>query len=151
MTNGSDFIPAFEGNWSYQSLLVAPAEDQKTADPVATTWAMGKIYLADGVDFGAAGTLVFARGVELQVLLKFKPGEGGHAAELTATGTGRDGTAKGALYHLTGWVSRDAAGGASLVSGAVLAVRGPDARPGIELGGAEAGTVGLFMLVKQAA
>lgn len=146
------FIPAFEGNWQYQSFLLLPSDEQLAAAPgtnvTAKKWAMGKLLLADGTEMEAAGQLIFAPGIELRVHLRFTPGEAGKPAEFKGTGTGETGPTKGAVYELNGWAYPDATGKLAGCRGSVRAARGSGANPGAELGGMPTGTIGLFSITK---
>ena len=151
---GSDttFIPAFEGNWQYQSFLLLPSDEQLAAAPgtnvIAKKWAMGKLLLADGTEMEAAGQLKFAPGIELKVHLRFTPGEAGKPAEFKGTGTGETGPTKGAVYELSGWAFPDATGKLAGCCGSVRAARGSDAYPDTDLGGMPTGTIGSFSITK---
>ena len=152
MSNTNKFIPAFEGNWKYQSFLVLPTPDELLAKPGAEVsakkWAMGELLLADGVEFEAAGKLSFAPGVELTIQLTFTPGQEGQPAEFKGIGTGEAGPTKGAVYQLSGWALPDEAGNLTGVRGSVMAARGLDAKPDTEPGGMPVGTVGAFIIMK---
>lgn len=155
------WFPLFEfQDWFYQSFSVDPKaeEDSVLPDTVVTAkkWAEGTLLcgqafqVADGYTLN--GILSFRPGVELAVSAKGTLGLGNAPATFEATGTGMEGTTKGAIYQLVGWVfpnepiQNDAARVLS-VRGSVWAVRGPDTKPEIELGGMPIGTVGTFSIV----
>lgn len=154
------WFPLFEfQDWSYQSFLVLPTPEEDSGAPgsgiTAKKWAKGA--LAVGQAFRSAegytlsGTLSFAPGVELTVSAKGMLGVEKAPATFEATGEGTSGRTKGAVYQLTGWVFAEepiVSGGGRVLSvrGAVRAVRGPDAKPEVELGGMPLGTVGSFVI-----
>lgn len=138
--------------WQYQSYLVLPDEAQLAAEPqvavCARKWAKGKLALTDSSPGSqSVGTLSFKVGVELKIVVKWTAGSGSTPGSFETTGLGV-GVTKGAEYQLNGWVFRGADGKIEKVTGAVRAVRGPDAKPEIELGGMPVGTVGYFEITK---
>jgi len=125
----------------------------------AKKWARGSFQcgqaFSSGEEYTLSGKLVFKPGVELEVSVKGCQGLGWSPASFEATGKGKDGPTKGAIYCLKGWVfpSLPIISGASRplsIKGSVRAAHGSDARPEIELGGMPGGdTVGLFTLVSK--
>lgn len=138
----------FTGEWNYNSYLLIPTMEQFDGAPPMPTnavkWAKGKLIVAD--ETPAQGRLVFQTGVELAVELSLEKHD--DQTVFHAKGVGMAGVTLGAIYHLSGWAHLNADGGVRELSGGVLAVRGPDARPVIELGGQAVGTVGYFRLSK---
>jgi hypothetical protein len=159
----NSWFPLFEfQDWSYESFLTLPTDPEKAALPgtpvTAKKWAKGEF--ACGQAFKTAegytldGMLSFRPGVGLSVAAHGANGNDGEPATFTATGTGVEGPTKGAVYELAGWVfpSEVRNGAARVVSirGSVRAVRGPDVRPDVELGGMPLGTVGAFVITGRA-
>lgn len=143
--------------WSYQSFLILPTPSEKAAPPgsavTAKTWAKGRLNLETSTDLGkpdAVGLLIFptAQG-ELKLRVKASVEEGIDVAKFEATGEVVDDVpAKGTVYELVGWAFRGKDDKVAAVRGSVMAVRGPDARPDIELGGQPIGTVGAFIITQ---
>lgn len=159
------WFPLFEfQDWMYQSFLVLPTSEENDAVPgtavTAKKWAKGTLLC--GQAFKTAdryildGTLSFRPGVELTVSAKGVLGTEDNPATFEATGTGTEGPTKGAIYQLVGWVFpeepiQNDAGRVLSVRGSIWAVRGPDTKPEIELGGMPVGTVGSFVIVSRGA
>jgi len=75
--------------------------------------------------------------------------EGTELAKFEAIGEVKDNVpVKGAVYKLLGWAVRGEDDEVESIRGSVVAVRGPDARPDVELGGMPIGTVGAFVISK---
>jgi hypothetical protein len=163
-TNTDTWFPLFEfQEWIYQSFLVLPTPEEDDALPgtevTAKKWAKGTFLC--GQAFRAAesytlgGALAFRPGVELSVSAKGALGTGSNPAPFEATGTGTEGPTKGAIYRLVGWAFpqepiENGAARVLSIRGSVWAVRGPDAKPEIELGGMPARTtVGAFVIVSR--
>jgi hypothetical protein len=155
------WFPLFEfQDWTYQSSLVLPTPAEKDAPPgvvvTARKWAKGTLLCGQAMKtqdgYTLSGRLAFAPGFELAVEAKGFLGTGGSPASFEATGTATDGPIKGAVYQLVGWVFpetpiENAAAKVLAVQGSVRAVRGPDTKPEVELGGMPAGsTVGIFVI-----
>ena len=153
MNTASTFVPAFEGDWIYQSFLVLPTDEESAANPgaevTARKWAKGEISLADDGGSGASGELILVPGVPLNILVSSTPGADGQAAAFTATGTAETGPIKGAVYHLSGWAIPNPSGKLDRVSGALILVRGPDQDPTKGPSGVPVGTVGSFSLERK--
>ena len=158
------WFPLFEfQDWTYESFLILPTSAESNADPgtvvTAKKWAKGELFCgqafntADG--YTLDGRLSFLPGVELLVSGKGALGVGNNPAPFEATGAGTDGPTKGAIYQLVGWVFPEkpilnGAGRVLSVKGSVWAVRGPDTKPEIELGGMPAGiAVGAFVIERR--
>ena len=160
-TETNSWFPRFENRyWIYQSFLVLPTLQEYDAQPGAATtakkWARGRLsggpaLQGAGDGYTLEGTLSFGAGVELAVTAQGVLGSGNSPATFEATGTTLEGPLKGAIYQLVGWVFPDEAvqnGPRNVMSvrGAVRAVRGPDTKPELELGGMPVGTVGTFFI-----
>ncbi len=150
-----DRWPIFIGMWKYQSYLLPTAiqDDSKPgSDITGKKWASGVLDIGDIVGLEIADRrLVFAPGVELIVTIKLVPQEMGEPYEFKAIGVGKSGPTAGAVYDLVGWAQVSGDNDRRVVSakGAIRAVRGPDAKPGTELGGMPVETVGSFVLAPQ--
>jgi len=160
VTNDSWF-PLFEfQDWTYQSSLVLPTPAEKDAPPggavTAKKWAKGILLCGQAMKthdrYTLSGRLAFRPGLELAVEAKGSLGADGSPASFEATGIATDGPIKGAVYQLVGWVFpetpiENGAARVLAVQGSVRAVRGPDTKPEVELGGMPAGsTVGIFVI-----
>jgi hypothetical protein len=141
------------GTWRYQSYLIQPTPAEAAAPPGSTAtvtarkWAAGTLTVAvePATDTEVSGGLEFAPGVGLVVAGHVIPATDSSSAILVATGEGpAGGPLHGALYRITGTVVVVA--GRESIHGAVLGVRGPDARPDDTGGGAPRNTVGTFVL-----
>lgn len=161
----SSWFPLFEfQDYVYQSFLVLPTPEEDSASPgtavTAKKWAKG-VFIC-GQAFGTSegytlnGVLRFESNLEqkpeLEVSIKGVGGEGSNPASFEGTGIGRDGVTKGAVYALVGWAFRDEkqtgpGGSIKRVCGSVRFVRGPDAKPDIDLSGLPLGTVGSFVII----
>jgi len=161
-THTDPWFPLFEfQDWIYQSFLVLPTP--KENDPLPGTvltqqeWAKGTLLCGQAFStddgYRLDGTLSFRPGFELSIRAKGALGTGKNPAPFEATGTGMEGPTKGAIYQLAGWIfpEEPISSGARVLSvkGSVLAVRGPDTKPEIELGGKPIGTVGTFIIVSK--
>lgn len=162
VTEKDSWFPLFEfQDYIYQSFLVLPTLEENDAPPTtavtAKKWAKGTFLCgqafktADG--YILDGTLSFGPDFELSVSVKGTLGTGNNPASFEATGTGTKEATKGAIYQLVGWVFpeepiRNSSGKVLTIKGSVWAVRGPDTKPEIELGGYPIGTVGSFVLVR---
>jgi len=159
MAADATWFPLFEfQDYTYESFLLIPTREESGGPGATATsmkrWAGGDLMLGQamlsGESYTVGGQLTFAPGVELAVTARGVLGRENEPACFEATGSGTDGRTKGAEYHLSGWVfSEPAAPGAGRVTaiyGAVRAVKGPDARPGLELGGMPLGTTGSFVI-----
>jgi hypothetical protein len=161
-TDADSWFTLFEfQDWIYRSFLVSEPAEQESLQPgaamKATKWAEGKFLCGQAFNtaegYTLSGILSFRAGVELTVSCTGICGTGKEPGTFEATGTGTTGPTKGAIYKLVGWVFPELpiANGAAkvlFVRGSVRALRGPDAKPDIELGGMPIGTVGLFEIVK---
>lgn len=145
-------------NWIYQSFLILPTESEEATPPgsvvTAKKWAKGHLYLEDRVDTGkpdATGSLIFpTKEGEIKLNVTATVEKGTDSARFEATGEVKDAVlAKGAFYTLVGWALRGKDDKVVTIHGSVLAVRGPDARPDIELGGMPIGTVGAFIITSK--
>lgn len=158
------WFPLFEfQDWTYQSSLVLPTRAEKDAPPggavTAKKWAKGTLFCGQAMKtqdgYTLSGRLAFRPGLELAVEAKGSLGADGNPASFEATGTGTDGPIKGAIYQLVGWVIpetpiENGAARVLVVQGSVRAVRGPDTKPDVELGGMPAGpTVGTFSIERR--
>ncbi|MEP0914749.1 hypothetical protein NDI45_28005 [Leptolyngbya sp. GB1-A1] len=144
-------------NWVYQSFLILPTDPEKESPPgssiTSRKWAKGSLYLETGVDPSpapdAVGILVFPtpRG-DIKLNVKAFVEEGVSPVKFEATGEAKSDSAEtnGATYQLLGWAFRGKDNKVSKVEGSVIAVRGSDARPNIDLGGMPIGTVGAFVI-----
>ncbi|MDQ4143306.1 MAG: hypothetical protein M3198_06090 [Actinomycetota bacterium] len=141
-------MTTLEGVWEYESFLILPSEAERAAPPgspvTARKWAMGALTVSTDTDEEVSGELVFAPGITLNVR-GLVLDTSSRLPILTATGEGVSGPTKGAVYRILGVIIRDANGQES-VQGSVLAVRGPDVNPDVELGGMPINTVGSFVL-----
>ncbi|MBD2065991.1 hypothetical protein H6F93_00285 [Leptolyngbya sp. FACHB-671] len=158
MTSGTSTIwtPQFGmKNWTYESFLVLPTKSEEATPPGSTVtakrWAQGHLYLEDSIDISkptAVGSLIFPTQVgEIRLDVKASVEEGTDSARFEATGEVKDTVpAKGAFYTLVGWAFRGKDDKVVRIQGSVLAVRGSDARPDVELGGMPIGTVGAFII-----
>jgi hypothetical protein len=161
----SSWFPLFEfQDYVYQSFLVLPTPEENSASPgtavTAKKWAKGDFIC--GQAFGGVGSpgpytlngiLRFAPGLELNVSAKGVNGLGNAPAPFEATGTGTEGATEGAVYSLIGWVFPEEpivnqAARVLRVCGSVRAVRGPDTKPELDLGGMPLGTVGAFVITR---
>jgi hypothetical protein len=162
-TETASWFPLFEfQEYTYESFLILPSREEVdsgvTGETTTRQWAKGTLSLGQaftsGDGYTLAGSLSFAKDVELAVSARGTLGHGSDPATFEATGTGIEGGTKGAIYQLTGWVFSEPPvnGGGRVVSiyGAVRAVRGPDARPDIELGRMPLGTTGAFVIKRTA-
>jgi hypothetical protein len=162
----TSWFPLFEfQDWTYQSFLVLPTpeEDAALAGTAVTAkkWAKGELLcgqafrdsVAGSEGYKLDGTLSFRPGVELNVSAKGALGDATMPGTFEATGIGTQGPAKGAIYHLVGVlfpeppIQKTAARVLS-IRGFVRAVRGPDTKPDLDLGGMPLGTVGTFVIGK---
>jgi hypothetical protein len=157
------WFPLFEfQEWLYQSYLVLPQAadaDAAAGAPVgAEKWSMGKLlcgqaFTADAGRYTLSGTLRFASGAELAINAQGRLGSAHAPAGFEATATGMQGALKGMVSELVGWVIPDLpiANGAARVlcmRGAIRAVRGTDAKPGLDPSGMPLGTVGTFVIAR---
>jgi len=132
----------------YGSYLVTPSLLQYDSDPPIATdavkWAHGRFLETAGST--NHGKLIFKPGIELDVEFEFNVVDG--LTAFSATGKGLIGPTTGAVYRLSGWVTTYDAQPSKVqyIRGSVVALRGPDSRPKMELGGQEIGTVGYFDL-----
>lgn len=139
------------GTWLYQSFLILSAETEQgtlAGSPAqARKWAKGTLTIAEDAGNQIVGELVFAPEVALSVNGCISPATETLPAVFTASGKGLEGATKGAIYQISGWMipSPDPSQRPT-IRGSVLAVRGTDAKPEIELGGEPVGTVGAFVL-----
>lgn len=145
-------------NWTYQSFLILPTDPEKIALPgsAITTkkWAKGNLHLQTSIDLDnsdAIGFLTFStRDGDAKLSVKASVEKGIDPVKFEATGEVQDAIpAKGAVYKLLGWAFRGADDKVAKVEGSVIAVRGPDARPDVELGGMPIGTVGAFVITSR--
>ena len=165
-TDTNSWFPLFEfQDWLYQSFLVLPTNEETDAKPgsavTAKKWARGDFLCGQAFrGVGSSGTytltgvLRFAPGTELNVSANGVNGLGNNPSSFEATGTGTEGPTKGAIYQLSGWLFPElpianAAARVHSVRGSVRAVRGPDTKPGTELGGMPVGIVGIFVIVSR--
>ena len=158
----NSWFPLFEfQDWTYQSFLMLPTPEEDAALPgaavTAKKWAKGTLLcgqaFVDGDGYKLDGTLSFRPGVELAVSARGRLGNSGSPGTFEATGTGTQGPTKGAIYQLVGLVFpeepiQNNAAKVLSIRGHVLAVRGPDSKPAIELGGMPVGTVGAFVIAR---
>lgn len=140
-----------KGTWTYQSFLLLPTDVETDAPPGASVtarkWAKGQLIVPEDTTGELSGELVFAPGVTLRVTGQILPATDSTATILQATGKGIQGFTEGAIYEITGWIiftsSQDEL---PTIHGSVLAVRGPNTSPNIELGKMPINTVGAFTL-----
>jgi hypothetical protein len=142
-----------KGTWSYQSFLLLPTDTELAAKPgtsvASRMWASGQLVVLSEIEGELLGELVFAPSVKLNVKGRILLSTDSVPTVFEAIGEGFDGPTKGALYKIIGWIvptSPDEAEPLN-VCGSVLAVRGSDSSPDLELGGMPVGTVGTFVLI----
>jgi hypothetical protein len=141
-----------QGTWAFQSFLMLPSETEWAAPPgtsvSARKWAKGTLAILSSTDDEFSGELTFSETVKLNVKGKILPATDDTPAVLDAIGEATDGPAKGAIYKIRGWSNplTSEQVNPSQIQGSVLAVRGADSKPEIELGGMPIGTVGAFVL-----
>jgi hypothetical protein len=166
-TKTDSWFPLFEfQDYAYQSFLVLPTLEEDSASPgtavTAKKWAKGDFVCGQAfkqpfqsVDgYALTGTLSFRPGVELEVSVMGALGLGNGPATFEATGTGKEGATKGAVYSLVGWVFPEEpiinqAARVLRICGSVRAVRGPDTNPELDLSSMPLGTVGSFVIVRK--
>ncbi|MBG1270415.1 hypothetical protein [Nostoc sp. WHI] len=164
MTSNSNTVwtPSFwMQGWTYQSFLILPTDPEKQSPPgtsiTTKKWAKGNLYLETSIDPppapDAIGSLVIPTppgNVKLNV--KAFVERGISPVKFEATGevqnapTETSAETNGAMYKLLGWAFRSENDKVSKIEGCVIAVRGSDARPNVELGGMPVGTVGAFII-----
>ena len=156
------WFPLFEFlDFIYKSTLVLPTPEESDAPPgtvvTAKKWAQGTFLCGQAFKnnggYTLDGSLSFRPGVELAVSAKGILGSGNAPAPFEATGTGKEGPTKGAIYQLVGWVfpelpTASGAGRVLSVRGSVRAVRGTDTKPEVDLSGMPLGTVGAFVITR---
>ncbi len=145
-------------NWTYQSFLVLPTPTEEMVPPgsaiTAKKWAKGNLYLETSIDTGnpdAVGLLIFpTKDGDVKLRVKASVEKGIDPVKFEATGEVQDAVpAKGAVYKLLGWAFRGKDDDVATVRGCVMAVRGSDARPDVDLGGMPIGTVGAFVIMSK--
>ena len=145
-------------NWTYQSFLVLPTPSEEMVPPgsaiTAKKWAKGNLYLETSIDTGnpdAVGLLIFpTKDGDVKLRVKASVEKGIDPVKFEATGEVQDAVpAKGAVYKLLGWAFRGEDDKVAAVHGSVMAVRGSDSRPDVELGGMPIGTVGAFVIMSK--
>lgn len=140
------------GVWSYQSFLILPTATELDAPPgtFVTTkkWALGQLAISDNTNDEFSGELVFAPGVKLNVKGRVLLSTNSTPLGIEAIGEGLEGPTKGAIYRINGWVVPPSSNQTKRpnIHGSVLAIRGSDSKPDVELGGKPVGTVGAFIL-----
>jgi len=153
------WFPLFEfQEWSYESFLLLPTESERGAPSGAAVtgrkWAKGDLLCGQAFrtseGYSLDGTLSFGNGINLSVSVRGALGTHDRPATFEGTGSGTDGPVKGTIYRLVGWVFpgaiQNGAARVASIRGSVWAVRGPDGRELIELGGMPVGTVGAFVV-----
>ncbi|MDD5580702.1 MAG: hypothetical protein PHY16_15660 [Methylobacter sp.] len=167
MTTDADlsWFPLFEfQDYIYQSFLMLPTVEENSVSPGASVtakkWAKGDFIWGQAFgnvrgkgQYSLNGILRFSPELELSVSVKGMNGSGHAPAPFDAMGTGTEGAAKGAIYSLVGWVFPEEPIVNQAVRvlqgcGSVRAVRGPDARPGLDLDSMPLETVGSFVIVR---
>ena len=160
----NSWFPLFEfAEWSYQSFLLLPTEDEKSAAPgttiTAKKWANGIVGLGQAFKTGdhryEVTGVVSNDKLKLTLSAKGGFGVGDTPGMFEATVTGNEGPAKGAVSQLIGWVFADepvvqGARRVRSIRGSVRAVRGPDTKPELDLSGMPLGTVGSFVILRVA-
>jgi hypothetical protein len=144
-----------KGAWSYQSFLLLPTDAELADKPgsavTSRKWASGQLNVLSETDGEFEGELVFAPDIKLNVKGKILPSTNSLPAIFEAIGEGlhspTTNPTKGAIYKIMGWIPTSFNGENQLnVCGSVLAVRGADPNPEIELGKMPIGTMGTFVL-----
>jgi hypothetical protein len=163
MTSNSNIVwtPSFSmQGWTYQSFLILPTDPEKQSPPGSSIntkkWAKGNLYLETSIDLppahDAIGNLVIPtpRGnVKLSVKAFVEKGVSPVKFEATGEVQNNPAEANGAMYKLFGWAFRGEDDKVSKIEGCVIAVRGSDTSPNVELGGMPIGTVGAFTIVSK--
>ncbi len=145
--------------WVYQSFLSLPTNPEKQSPPgssiTAKKWAKGKLYLETAIDLppapDAVGYLEFPRpGGNIKLNVKAFVEKGISPVKFEATGEAENALPEinGAMYKLLGWAFRGEGNKVEEIEGCVVAIRGSDARPDVELGGMPVGTVGAFVIMR---
>lgn len=162
MTSNSSSVwtPSFwMHNWVYQSFLILPTDLEKQSPAGSTSitarkWATGKLHLEGAIDPPPApdviGSLVFP-GSKGGITLKVKAfvEKGISPVKFEATGEVQNTSSpeiNGAMYKLLGWAFRGEGDKVEKIEGCIIAIRGSDTRPDVELGGMQIGTVGAFII-----
>lgn len=162
MTDGSNTVwtPSFGmQGWVYQSFLVLPSEPEKQSPPgssiTAKKWAKGRLYLEDAIDLpplpSVIGSLVFPTpNGDIKLNVKAFVEKGISPVKFEATGEVQSAfpETNGAMYKLLGWATRGEGNKVAKIEGSVIAFRGSDASPSVELGGMPVGTVGAFVITR---
>jgi hypothetical protein len=137
-------------NWDYQSFLILPTteEEMSSRGTIVSTkkWAKGDLYLETSIDMDkdAIGSLIFGE-IKLSVIAYVE--KGASPAKFEAVGEVTEKCPqKGASYKLLGWAFRGEGDNVAKIQGSVIAVRGSDDRPDIDIGGMPIGTVGAFTI-----
>jgi hypothetical protein len=158
----TSWFPLFEfQEWTYQAFLLLPTPAEEAAPPgspvTAKKWSHGTLTCGQAFNAGGGynltGTLVFQDHGKLEVVARGTLGPGNAPATFEATGTGVDGDVKGMVSQLTGWVIPElpianAAARVLCVRGSIRAVRGTDAKPGVDPSGMPLNTVGAFVIAR---
>ena len=147
-------------NWVYQSFLILPTDSEKQspagASITARKWAKGKLHLEDAIDLppspDVVGSLVFPNSDgNITLNVKAFVEKGISPVKFEATGEVKNASSpqiNGAMYKLSGWAFRGEGDKVEKIEGCVIATRGSDARPDVELGGMPIGTVGAFVITR---
>jgi hypothetical protein len=160
MTSNSNtaWTPSFwMQDWTYQSFLILPTDPEKQSPPgtsiTTKKWAKGNLNLETSIDLppapDAIGSLVIPtpRGnVKLNVKAFVESGVSPVKFEATGEVQNAPAETNGAIYKLLGWAFRGEDDKVSKIEGCIIAVRGSDASPNLELGGMPVGTVGAFII-----
>lgn len=146
-------------NWVYQSFLILPTDSEKQSPAgssiTARNWTRGKLHLEDAIDLppspNVIGSLVFPNPKgDIRLNVKAFVEKGISPVKFEATGEVQHAPPEinGAMYKLLGWTFRGEADKVEKIEGCVIAVRGSDTRPNVELGGMPIGTVGAFVITR---
>ena len=161
-TNTDSWFPLYEfQDWVYRSFVVLPTAAELAATPgsavTAQSWGRGDFLCGQAFNaqpgYLLGGRLVFRDGIELDVKVQGSKGRNGAPASFEGVGVGLQGPTKGAISKLVGWVFprviENGAAQVATVRGSVWTVRGPDARPELDLSGLPLGTVGSFVIERR--
>jgi hypothetical protein len=141
-------------NWDYQSFLILPTkqEEMSPRETIVSTkkWAKGGIYLETSIDEDkdATGSLIFPiQDGKIKLSVTAYVEKGASPAKFEAVGeVTEECPQKGASYKLLGWAFRGEDDYVAQIQGSVIAIRGSDNRPEIDLDEMPIGTVGAFTI-----